>query len=359
MNKRKLGAIGAVILVLVAGAVWWFFLRATPAAAPDTDKAESTVSAQVSTRRVSKQPLSNLLTVFGDVGTGKVVTVSFPRAGQITQLAVQVGQRIPAGAPLATLSSDPAAQLAFNEAASALHLAQGELQRIQQLFGLQLATQSQVDTARKGLQDAQANLTTQQALGGDIGSATLRAPFDGVVVALSAAQGDRIAAGAAIVQLGHTDSLRVQLGIEPSQSRQVKLGMPVSLSPLQTPTQTVQGNITELQDLVDPKTQLVNAVVQLPLSAGRQLVPGMHVQGVIRIGQQDSWTVPRDAVLVDDKGAYLFQVDHAKARRVAVTKGTESGDTLAVDGPLDPALPVVVLGNYELQDGMAVREAAP
>ena len=358
MNKHRLGAIGAAILVPVALAGWWVFLRTAAPTATD-EKPDSAVSAQVSTRRVSKQPLSNLLTVFGDVGTGKVVTVSFPRAGQVTQLAVQVGQRVATGAPLVTLSSDPTAQLAFNQAASALHLAQGELQRIGQLFALQLATQSQVDTARKALQDAQANLTTQQALGGDVGSATVRAPFDGVVVALSAAQGDRIAAGAAIVQLGHTDALRVQLGIEPALSRQVKVGMPVSLSPLQAPSQIVQGNITELQDLVDPKTQLVNAVVQLPLNAGRQLVPGMHVQGVIRVGQQDSWTVPRDAVLVDDHGAYVFQVDHAKARRVNVQKGTESGDMLAVDGPINPALPVVVLGNYELQDGMAVREAAP
>jgi len=36
----------------------------------------------------------------------------------------------------------------------------------------------------------------------------------------------------------------------------------------------------------------------------------------------------------------------------------EHGASYGVDGKLDPQLPVVVLGNYELQDGMPVREGA-
>jgi hypothetical protein len=35
----------------------------------------------------------------------------------------------------------------------------------------------------------------------------------------------------------------------------------------------------------------------------------------------------------------------------------ENGGLIAVSGPLDRDLKVVVLGNYELNDGMAVREA--
>ena len=39
--------------------------------------------------------------------------------------------------------------------------------------------------------------------------------------------------------------------------------------------------------------------------------------------------------------------------------GPENGEMVGVSGNLNPALKVVVLGNYELSDGMAVREAAP
>jgi membrane fusion protein, multidrug efflux system len=42
---------------------------------------------------------------------------------------------------------------------------------------------------------------------------------------------------------------------------------------------------------------------------------------------------------------------------VNVTVKVEQGDTYGVDGALDAARPLVVSGNYELEDGMAVRMA--
>src|SRR6202011_5620703 len=121
--------------------------------------------------------------------------------------------------------------------------ARGELNRIEELFSLQLATQSQVDAARKALHDAEATLAAQRQLGGDVGLATVTAPFAGVVTAVAVAQGDRIQPGAAILQLGHTDVLRVQLGIEPDDFHLVRLGMPLTLSPVSDFTKTVAASI--------------------------------------------------------------------------------------------------------------------
>jgi hypothetical protein len=39
-----------------------------------------------------------------------------------------------------------------------------------------------------------------------------------------------------------------------------------------------------------------------------------------------------------------------------VTQGNESAGFVAISGSIDPKLPVVVVGNYELQEGMPVRE---
>jgi multidrug efflux pump subunit AcrA (membrane-fusion protein) len=132
--------------------------------------------------------------------------------------------------------------------------------------------------------------------------------------------------------------------------------MPVTLALLDDSTKSVSASITERQGLVDPKTQLIDAVAVVPASGAMFLVPGMHVRATLAVGQHRSWAVPRAAVLTDASGAYVFQVARGTARRVAVTPGTESGGLVAVGGNLDPALPIVVLGNYELQDGMSVRE---
>jgi membrane fusion protein (multidrug efflux system) len=350
--------LAATIIVVSAGA-WFFFFngKAQPDQSTTANPGED-VTALVKTQLIQKQPLADTLTAFGDVTTGKVVGISFPRAGQVSQLLVIVGQRVKTGTPLAALTSDPVAQTSYIQASNAVKFAQADLERTQQLFTLQLATQAQVDTARKTLQDAEANLTAQKKLGGDLGVATVTAPFDGVVTALAVAQGDRIQPGATILQLGHMDALRVQLGIEPSQSRLVRTGMPVTLSPVQSQDQTINAKINEVQDMVDAKTQLINAVTILPTNAANFLVPGTHAQGIIQVGQHEAFVAPRQAVLVDDNGAYIFQVVQGKAHRVNVTKGTENQNLVGIEGRFDPKNPVVVLGNYELQEGMKVREAA-
>jgi RND family efflux transporter MFP subunit len=350
-----------VIAIALAGAGWYWFqsnassIAAKPAEArSDADE----VSAQIQTEVLKKQALLSTLTVFGEVQPGRLIGISFARPGQIARVNVLPGQKVRQGMELATLASDPATELNYAQANNALGFAQRELERVQGLLSLQLATKSQVDSARKAVQDAQASLAAQKKLGAGTGTASVTAPFDGVVIAVSVAQGDRIQPGAAILQLGVTDSLRVQLGVEPEKSRLIHAGMPVRLAAVQNPEQKVRAVVADIQDVVDPTSQLVNVVAMLSANLAKELVPGMRIQGTIELGQQEMWVVPRSAVLTDEKGAYLFQVEHRKARRVTVSKAIESGNVIGVDGKLDPALPVVVVGNYELQDGMAVRRAA-
>lgn len=357
-RKRKIVVASAASAAVVLG-LWVVFRTpsASPAAAGAPAAGAGAPSALVKTAPLAQRNLSDVLAAFGEVTTGQVVAISFPRAGQVSRLLVLPAQRVSSGTPLATLTSDPTAKLAYTQAVSAVDFARGELRRNQELFSLQLATQSQVDAARKALQDAEANLETQRKLGGDVGSATVTAPFDGVVTAVAVAQGDRIQPGAVILQLGHTDVLRVRLGVEPDDSHLVRVGMPVTLSPVDDRSKSVSASIAENQGLVDPKTQLIDAVAVVPATAGATfLVPGRHVRAAIAVGQHLGWAAPRAAVLSDAGGSYVFQVAGGKARRVNVTPGEESQGMVPISGGLDPRLPIVVLGNYELQDGMQVRE---
>jgi membrane fusion protein, multidrug efflux system len=345
-----------VISLLTAAGVGACLGWLTCHGAPAAPAAPTAPTALVKTEPLQQRSLTDSLTAFGEVTTGQVVAISFPRAGQVSRLLVVPAQRVKRGTALATLTSDPNAKLAYTQAVSALDFARGELRRNEELFALQLATQSQVDASRKALQDAQANVAAQRQLGGDVGVATVAAPFDGVVTAVAAAQGDRLQPGAAILQLGHIDVLRVRLGIEPDDFHLVQVGMPVTLSPVDDRTKSVSASITESQGLVDPKTQLVDALAEVPGAGASFLVPGMHVRAVIKVGQHRSWAVQRAAVLTDTNGAYVFQVSGGKAHRVNVTAGDESQGLVAISGGIDPRLPVVVLGNYELQEGMQVRQ---
>ncbi|QHJ00347.1 efflux RND transporter periplasmic adaptor subunit [Xylophilus rhododendri] len=369
MNRNTRIVLAIVVLAAGAGYGWhrWQQVSAAPAAAPATPP-----SAAVST--VLPQQAQAPITVegYGDLLPAKVESVNFARPGILAALRVVAGQHVRQGDAVAQLSADPAAEASYRQARSALTLAEGELQRMRSLFALQLATASQVQTAEKAAADARSNLDAQEKLGGAMPASEGRAPFDGVVLALNAAQGDRLAAGAPVLQIGRTDRLKLNLGVEPAQRQRIRQGQPVALAPLQSlagsgslaaspdaAAPPAQGRVASIQDMVDARTQLLNVTVEVSPQADAALVPGMRLRGAIQVGQQQGWKLPRSAVLSDEKGGYVFQVQQGKARRLAVQSLLETGADVVVDGPLAADRPVVSQGNYELTDGMAVRKARP
>lgn len=317
-------------------------------------------SVLVQTAAVAEHELTDTLVGYGTVTPepARQMNISLPRAGRILALRVGLGQAVKQGEALFDVQTDPAANLAYAQAANAVELARGELARVEALARDQLATRSQVEAARKTLADAEAGLSAQTRLGAGSGRTTVGAPFAGMVSALSAAQGDRIAAGATVLQLARTDRLRVQLGIEPEDVLRVQPGMAVKIASVFDTRNdaTATARVERAQGMINPQTQLTDVVVTVRNPQSVRLLPGMRVRGEIIAGRSRTLAVPRQAVLKDDQGAYLFQVKDGRARRVNVTTGLESEGLIGISGPIDAAAPVVVVGNYELTDGMRVRE---
>jgi multidrug efflux pump subunit AcrA (membrane-fusion protein) len=101
------------------------------------------------------------------------------------------------------------------------------------------------------------------------------------------------------------------------------------------------------------------AEIRVPLPAGASLHLGEHVQASIAVEKKEEALVaPRSAVLPDGNAHVLFTVKNGRAVRHEVTLGIASGDLVEVNGAgLRAGDIVVVLGNYELTDGMMVQTA--
>jgi RND family efflux transporter MFP subunit len=283
--------------------------------------------------------------------------ISLAHGGQVLAMSVAAGQTVKRGQPLLTVAPDPAARNTYQQAQSALTLAEGELQRIEQLAAQRLATQSQLATARKALADARTALDAQHALGGGTAEEAVTAPVDGVVTTLSVGLGDRFAANAPLLGFTPAHALVAQLGVQPEDAAKLHAGMPVQLRNVYGAT-GFTGTLRMIGQSVDPQSHLLNAQVELPAEASATLVAGTAVDAQIRTADFSAWAVPRAAVLHDEHGDYLLQVEHGHAKRVGVTLRSHDGDTVGVQGSLDAQAKVIVLGVYELADGDAVRESA-
>jgi RND family efflux transporter MFP subunit len=285
-------------------------------------------------------------------------SISLAHGGQVTALPVAAGQTVQRGQPLLTITPDPAAHSAYQLAQTALTLAQGELKRTEQLAAQRLATQSQLATARKALADAQSALQAQRALGGGAVTETVGAPADGVVTGLQVGLGERVAANAPLLSFMPAHALLGVFGVQPQDGARLRAGMTVQVRPVYGAKEAFVGKLRMVGQSIDPATHLLTAQVELPAAASASLVAGAPLDAQIHTADFKAWAVPRDAVLQDEHGDYLFQVEKGHAKRIAVKLRSPDGDTVGVEGPLDPQAKVIVLGVYELNDGDAVRESA-
>jgi membrane fusion protein (multidrug efflux system) len=320
--------------------------------------AEQAPTVQVETVTLTQQTMTEIISGYGVVSpdTRYVQTIDLPRPGQIVALPVNAGQMVAKGETLLKFATASDAVLAYQQARSAVAFAKSEVARTQQLLNQQLATQSQLAVTKKALADAEAAMHAQEKIGAGRALERVSAPFSGMVVAVQAARGDRLAAAAPVLQLVPVGAKRVLMGVEPEEASRVRPGMAVNVVPVFDNGQRVTGKVAEIFGVVNPQTQFVDVLVDVP---DNRLMLGVRVRAGIQLHAQAEWVVPRSAVLRDQHGAYIYQVRDGKAHRVEVQTGLEQGGKVAVHGAFAPGDPVVSLGNYELQDGMAVRGSSP
>ena len=284
---------------------------------------------------------------------GGVVSLSVQHQGVLAGVLVVPGQLVVTGQVLAQVAAAPAVVAQYRRAEAAVRLARAERAHMAQLRAQRLATADQLARADGAVTDAELALQALQREGGGAPVQAVRAPFAGVVTSIPVQQGAAVQAGTPLVSLSRRGALQVTVGIPPAAATRVTAGDPVRLEPLQGGA-AVAGRVVGVGGMVNPATHLVDTTV-IPAA---DPLGGAAYRAVIRTGWAAGWIVPRDAVLGNRGGHYVYQVGPKGALRVAVRVLAETGMRTAVAGPVAPSLPVVVSGNYQLAPGMAVRTGA-
>ena len=333
-------------------ALWPFGVWTAHAAG---DPPSSAPTALVELVPLKRQAMMRTVHLYGQVVVDMraVTVISLPRAGQVERFQVVNGQRIRKGAPLGRFVTAADITAGYLQLEQTRDYARAELARNESLFSQQLLTQSQLAAARKALTDADAALQIAQATGSDRRDELLVAPFDAVVLATPVNAGERLSANAPIVQLARQDSQHALLGVADEDRGDIRPGLIARIHPVFGAQTAVSGRVSEVSGQINKDTQRLDVLVTL---SGAPMPIGTHVRADVDLASRVEWVVPHSSVLHDDQGAYLFQAHQGRARRVSVIEGIEHAGQLAVRGALISEDAVVSLGNYELLDGMALRE---
>ncbi|WP_097461327.1 efflux RND transporter periplasmic adaptor subunit [Mangrovitalea sediminis] len=322
-------------------------------------RADDVVSAKVKTVTLQVRTLTETIDTYGRVvpDPDSQSNIAVVHAGTIEKLMVRPGEQVSAGQALIQLATSPASRMDYQQAEANLKYAKAELARKQSLFSQHLVTQGDVASAQKDLKSAEAALQAQRRLGADTPTSILRSPFDGVVSKVAVSQGDRVQQDTTVVQVARREGMLVPLGVEQEDVSRLKPGQTVVLEPVFNPDLKIDSRIGQIHAMADPATGLVDVIVPVPAAQAAALIFNEMMRGHITLQQANSLAVPASAILDDRKGHYLFTVDHQGiAHKHYIQTGIQSDGYVGITGAVHAGDSVVITGNYELTDGMHVRE---
>jgi RND family efflux transporter MFP subunit len=317
------------------------------------DGKDRVVSVQVAS--VKEGTIVEEIVVYGTVipAPGAVQVISVPFESQVRRVFVNSGQRVTVGEKLIEIDASPDTQLQLDEARNTRAVAEQNLRYVQQRFALKLATNDQLLQAQQAAQDARLRLNSLERRGVSA-QRTLLADAAGLVSKVLVQEGAIATAGNALLEIVAQDRLEVRLGAEPEDLPRLQLGQSVTLERVNRPAvQGVTGRIRKIARAVNPATRLVDVFVAL--SAAPELLLDEYMCGRISLPSARGLIVPRAAVLPEEDAQALFTIHDGRARKHRVFIGAENDQEMEITGDRVRAGDlVVVLGNYELHDGMAV-----
>jgi RND family efflux transporter MFP subunit len=338
--------------------------------------AEPTVSALVQVQPLVRKTLTPTIQTYGQViaDPTKTLSVTTQAGGQVTQLMVEAGQWVHKGQKLLVLTLNPKARLDYQKAQTQLTVAEQDLHQKQYLFARQMATKQEIVLARQAVSDARKTVRAQEKIGSNEPVHVILASEDALVLNIPVSVGSLVPPGGALLSMSSRHALLLRLGIEPEDARRVSSGMAVTFTPVfaKSDGQNIpdKAAVVRVDGQINPATRLLDVVARPDLSslsgtntegaATSDLISGMTVSARIDLPAQIGFAVPIDAVLdVGNDGAHVFVVHDGHAVSVPVRVGVSVGSMTLVEpvdtGALHVGDSIVVVGQYPLQPGMAVR----
>ena len=261
-------------------------------------------------------------------------------AGRIAAIYVEAGDHVKRGQVLARLNVsvlEPQVanlEAALEQARAEAELADAEYHRAQAVgaSGALSAEETQrrksaAVTAAAKIKVAAAQLAEARAR---LARAEVRAPADGLILTRNVEVGQTATPGGeALFRLSEGGEVELRGQVAEQDLPLLMIGQAVNVR-LTGTTRVYEGHVRLLGAVIDPQTRL--GMVRVALTPDPNLRPGAFARADVTVSNADRAVLPQTAVLIDDKGTYVFIVNaqHRIERRgVRVSGMVQNGVTIA------------------------------
>ncbi len=341
-------------------------LLATLVVAGCSDQADSSASTRqhvpwVKTALI-KPDSGAALNLSGTVRARFETPIAFQINGRIAVRAVDAGQRVKPDQVLFELDardldqSFRAAQAEQAAAQASVNTALSDLRRNRELMKESFISKQGFErielTVKEAQTRAEAAMVRVKQAQNALGYAVLRADSPGILMDVTAEQGQVVSAGQPVATLAKDGE------------REIEVSLPDGITPPPKGVIELKGGdritvtLRESAGAADVSSRTIRARYQLPPLPPESLQLGSVVRIQLQRSGQDRGlvTVPIGALDERGDGARVWQVVDGKAQPIAVNVMSLGVDEARVQGNLKADSRVISLGTHLLTPGMAVRE---
>jgi multidrug efflux pump subunit AcrA (membrane-fusion protein) len=371
-----LAAVVTLALALVAAA--WWHNRAVP----------------ITAKTVRLEPFAERLVASGYLDAERRAALGPLTAGRLTKMQVAPGDKVEAGMELAQFddaglkarvasadalvaaatSEAEAARSAWDAALGRLGAAEATLRRQKSLSEQGVVSTSTLEQAQSSRDQASADLASAQAAleaadaqvrslaanwneaAEQLSDLTLVAPFEGIVAAVYAREGDVLTAGNPVVEIVDPSRLTVELSVDEVALSRIKPGQPTTVALVSAPARAISGRVSTVDRRLDPDSR--EGRVTLALDAGPEswAIDARTIATVQLEDFRQALTVPAAWVKWSEGRpfVYILKSDHAQRRDIQL--GAPSEEVVEVVSGL--AVGDVVVFAEKLTDNRRVETAS-
>jgi RND family efflux transporter MFP subunit len=286
--------------------------------------------------------------VVGTVRARLHATIEARVSGRITELPIDLGQKVAKGQLLARLD---AAEIhaRLDQAQAGLQQAERDWKRILSLFEQQTVTRSEYDAADSRYLLAKATVAEAQAM---MAYVEVLAPFDGVVTRKWCDVGDLAAPAKPLVEMENPSNLQLEADLPEGIASGIQPGARIAIQS-GLPSAQLFGTVAEIAPAADPASRTFRVKLDLPPNS--PVRSGQFARLLVPTGERPSLRVPNSAVAQRGQMELAFTVENQRARLHLVKTGRRINGEVEILSGLDPGDIVVIDNAAQLLDGQPVK----
>jgi membrane fusion protein, multidrug efflux system len=243
----------------------------------------------------------------------------------------------------------------FDEVQAKLRVAEAEVERAASMLQALMAKKSQVLAK---VEQVKADITSAQVY---VGYSRILSPMNGIVTSKQAEIGLLAAPGVPLLTLEDNSRYRLEVSVEDSMLKKIRLDTPVQISIDALGSQAFSSRVTEIVPASDPTSRSSTVKIDLFDGTGGSigqpvLRSGLFGKALFPVGQKQILKVPQNAILHRGQLVSVFVVASSNILQLRLIKtGRQVGDQWEVLSGLNEGDRIVVEGIGKVKEGDRVQ----